>query len=48
MIVDIRHKPSAEDRVMVEFLLGTDYDFLICASKADQAVQNRRAAELRP
>ena len=36
MIVDIRHKPSAEDRVMVEFLLGTDYDFLICASKADK------------
>ena len=36
MIVDVRHKPSAEDRVMVEFLLGTDYDFLICASKADK------------
>ena len=36
MIVDIRHKPSAEDRVMVEFLPGTDYDFLICASKADK------------
>ena len=29
MIVDIRHKPPAEARVMVEFLLGTDSDFII-------------------
>lgn len=36
MIVDIRHKPSQEDRVMVDYLLSTEYDFLVCASKADK------------
>lgn len=36
MIVDIRHKPTADDKMMVDYLFETDYDFMIVASKADK------------
>lgn len=43
MIVDVRHEPSREDRIMADFLLDTQLDFIICASKADKL--SRTAAQ---
>ena len=36
MIVDCRHAPSNEDKMMVDYLCALGLDFMICASKADK------------
>ena len=44
MIVDIRHAPTKDDKMMVDYLFDTDYDFMIVASKADK-VSKQKAKE---
>lgn len=41
MIVDIRHKPTNDDKVMVDYLFSTEYDFMIVASKADKVSKTK-------
>ena len=36
MLVDIRHKPSKDDRIMYEFLINSDLDFIIVPTKSDK------------
>ncbi len=36
MLADIRHKPTADDRLMVEWLSSTGKPFIIIATKADK------------
>lgn len=35
-IIDIRHKPTADDRMMVEWLKGTGLPFIVAATKLDK------------
>jgi len=36
MLVDIRHKPSKDDRMMYEFLINSGLDFIIVPTKSDK------------
>lgn len=36
MLVDIRHKPSNDDRLMYEYLINSDLNFIIVPTKADK------------
>lgn len=36
LLVDIRHEPSANDRLMYDFICGSGYEPLIIATKADK------------
>ena len=36
MVVDIRHKPTADDQMMYDFILKTNLPFIIIANKADK------------
>ena len=46
-IVDIRHKPTAEDKVMTDWFLGTGVPFTIIANKLDKIKKSEREASLR-
>jgi len=43
-LVDIRHKPSAQDVQMYEYLKYYDLDGIVVATKADKVGSNQRAA----
>ena len=36
MLVDIRHKPSKDDKMMYEFLMNSGLDFIIVPTKSDK------------
>ena len=36
MLVDIRHKPSNDDKLMYEYLINSDLNFVIVPTKADK------------
>lgn len=36
MLVDIRHKPSNDDKLMYEYLINSDLNFIIVPTKADK------------
>ena len=36
MLVDIRHKPSSDDRLMYEYLINSNLNFIIVPTKADK------------
>lgn len=40
-LVDIRHKPTANDRLMYEFLLSTNIHFTIIATKSDKIAKTK-------
>ncbi|WP_087064687.1 ribosome biogenesis GTP-binding protein YihA/YsxC [Intestinibacillus massiliensis] len=46
-IVDIRHKPTAEDKVMTDWFLGTGVPFTVIANKLDKIKKSEREASLR-
>ncbi|MDP4108422.1 MAG: ribosome biogenesis GTP-binding protein YihA/YsxC [Bacillota bacterium] len=43
LIVDMRHKPTADDVIMADWFHGTGVSFLTVANKADKVRQNARA-----
>lgn len=47
VVVDIRHEPSAEDKMMVDYLFSTDYDFMVVASKCDKLSKTRQQENCR-
>ncbi len=46
MLVDIRHSPSEDDRVMYEWLKGNSISSIVVASKADKISRNQLKARL--
>ena len=44
-IIDARHKPSKEDKMMVEWLKASGLSFLIAATKVDKISNNKRAQQ---
>jgi GTP-binding protein len=36
MVVDIRHKPTADDQMMYDYILKTNLPFMIITNKADK------------
>ncbi len=45
ILMDIRHKPTEEDRRMVEFCEYYSIDYVIAATKADKIAKTKRKAE---
>lgn len=51
-LLDMRHKPTADDIDMLNFILSTDYDFIVVCTKSDKLnrgetnAQNEMFAEL--
>lgn len=45
-IIDMRHKPTADDLDMIEFLSANGFPFLIAATKSDKLNQTQRKAQL--
>lgn len=46
-IVDIRHKPTAADKVMADWFLGTGVPFTVIANKLDKIKKSEREDSLR-
>ena len=44
--VDIRHPPSADDRVMIDFFVQEEIPFLIALTKADKLNKSERVSRL--
>lgn len=44
-VIDMRHKPSKDDLVMLDFLLQTKLPFLVVLTKADKLKKNAREAQ---
>lgn len=45
-IIDMRHKPTADDLNMIDFLSANGFPFLIAATKSDKLNQTQRKAQL--
>ena len=45
-LVDIRHDPTEDDRLMINYLYGTRMPFTILATKADKLASGARKAQL--
>lgn len=45
-IIDMRHEPSANDLDMIDFLLSTDCNFAIVATKSDKLNKSQYAAQI--
>lgn len=45
-IVDIRHKPTADDKIMADWFLGTGVPFTIIANKLDKIKKSEREGNL--
>lgn len=45
-IVDIRHKPTADDKIMSDWFAGTGVPFTIIANKLDKIKKSEREAQL--
>lgn len=45
-LIDMRHKPSAEDYTMLSFLKESGYDFIIAMTKCDKLKTNERLKRL--
>ena len=45
-LVDIRHPPSADDRVMIDFFVQEEIPFLIALTKADKLNKSERVSRL--
>lgn len=43
-LMDIRHEPNADDRMMVDYLYRCGFSFVIAASKCDKATPEKREA----
>lgn len=41
MLVDIRHKPTAEDRMMRDYLADYDFEVVVVATKADKIAKTK-------
>lgn len=46
LLVDIRHKPSADDLKMIEFLVEHEFPFVIVLTKSDKLSNNQKNARL--
>lgn len=46
-IIDARHKPTKDDKMMVEWLKASGLSFLIAATKVDKISNNKRAKQKR-
>jgi GTP-binding protein len=46
-IVDIRHKPSQQDKIMYDILKNAGYRLLVVASKADKISRGQREKHVR-
>lgn len=44
-IIDARHKPSKDDKMMVEWLKSSGLNFLIAATKVDKISNNKKAKQ---
>ena len=44
-IIDARHKPSDDDKMMVDWLKSSGLNFLIAATKADKISNNKKAKQ---
>ena len=50
LIIDIRHKPTEDDKLMYEYIKNTNKPYLIIANKADKIAitkVNERVSEIR-
>ncbi len=45
-IIDMRHKPTADDMDMIDFLSANGFPFLIAATKSDKLNQTQRKAQI--
>lgn len=45
-IIDMRHKPTADDMNMIDFLSANGFPFLIAATKSDKLNQTQRKAQI--
>lgn len=45
-IVDIRHKPTADDKTMADWFLGTGVPFIVIANKLDKIKKSEREGNL--
>ena len=46
MIVDARHKPTADDVTMAEWFKSTGCNFIVCANKADKVKKSELEANM--
>ena len=46
MLVDMRHKPTADDVKMIEYLIDTETPFVIVLTKADKLNKTERAKRM--
>lgn len=44
-IVDMRHQPTADDLHMIDFLLSSNFPFLVVATKSDKLNKTQREAQ---
>lgn len=47
LLVDMRHKPSADDQKMIEFLVEHEFPFVIVLTKSDKLSNNQKAQRLK-
>lgn len=47
LLVDIRHEPSENDKLMYEWILGQGYEPVIIATKLDKISKNQRNRQIR-
>ena len=45
-IVDMRHSPTIDDLHMIDFLLNSDFNFLVAATKSDKLNKTERIKQL--
>lgn len=45
-LIDFRHAPSADDLMMIDFLIDNEFPFIIVLTKADKLKKSERAARL--
>ena len=46
LLLDIRHKPTYDDKIMYEYIRGTNRPYIIIASKADKIAVTKVDAEI--
>lgn len=45
-IIDMRHSPTIDDLHMIDFLLNSDFNFLVAATKSDKLNKSERIKQL--
>ncbi len=46
-LIDFRHAPSADDLIMIDFLIDNEFPFIIVLTKADKLKKSERAERLK-